>query len=52
MLSEGRIKKSDGLQMKIYMLVMLISAIVGLSYLPVRVRSKPTTRVQPDSLPA
>jgi hypothetical protein len=38
--------------MKIYLLVMLISAIVGLSYLPARVRSKPTSRVKPDSLPA
>ncbi len=38
--------------MKIYMLVMLISAIVGLSYLPVRVRSKQTAGVRPDSQPA
>jgi hypothetical protein len=44
--------KDDRQQMKIYMLVMLISAIVGLSYLPIRVRTKQTASVRPDSLAA
>jgi hypothetical protein len=42
----------DGLEMKIYILMMLIAAIVGLSYLPIRVRAKQSAPVQPDSVPA
>jgi hypothetical protein len=42
----------DGLEMKIYILMMLIAAIVGLSHLPIRVRAKQSAPVQPDSMPA
>jgi hypothetical protein len=42
----------DGLEMKIYMLLMLIAVIVGLSHLPIRVRAKASTPVPPDSVPA
>jgi hypothetical protein len=42
----------DGLEMKIYILMMLIAAIVGLSHLPIRVRAKQSAPVQPDSVPA
>jgi hypothetical protein len=42
----------DGLEMKIYILMMLIAAIVGLSHLPIRVRAKQNAPVQPDSVPA
>jgi len=38
--------------MKIYMLMILIGVIVGLSYLPLRGRAKPASAVPPDSLPA
>jgi xanthosine utilization system XapX-like protein len=38
--------------MKIYMLMMLIGVIVGLSYLPIRVRAKQASPVAPDSVPA
>jgi hypothetical protein len=38
--------------MKIYMLLMLIGVIVGLSHLPVRIRAKQAAPVQPDSVPA
>lgn len=38
--------------MKIYMLMMLIGVIVGLSYLPVRIRAKQVPVTSPDSLPA
>jgi hypothetical protein len=44
---------SDGGQeMKIYMLLMLIGVIVGLSYLPIRGRPEQAAPVPPDSLPA
>ena len=42
----------DGLEMKIYILMMLIAAIVGLSHLPIRVRAKQSAPVAPDSVPA
>jgi hypothetical protein len=42
----------DGLEMKIYILMMLIAAIVGLSHLPIRVRAKQSAPVPPDSVPA
>jgi hypothetical protein len=38
--------------MKIYMLMMLIAVIVGLSHLPIRTRAKQTAAVPPDSVPA
>jgi hypothetical protein len=38
--------------MKIYVLLMLISVIVGFSYLPGRRRSKEPAPVPPDSVPA
>jgi hypothetical protein len=38
--------------MKIYLLLMLIAAIVALSYLPIRVRAKQSAPVPPDSVPA
>jgi hypothetical protein len=38
--------------MKIYMLMILIGVIVGLSYLPIRGQAKQTAAVPPDSLPA
>jgi hypothetical protein len=38
--------------MKIYMLMMLIAVIVGLSHLPFRIRAKPAPARSPDSLPA
>lgn len=38
--------------MKIYMLMMLIGLIVGLSYLPIRARAKKTTIATPNSLAA
>jgi hypothetical protein len=38
--------------MKIYVLLMLISAIVGFSYLPSRGQAKAATPVPPDSVPA
>jgi hypothetical protein len=38
--------------MKIYMLLMLIGVILGLSHLPLRLRTKPAPAVRPDSLPA
>ena len=38
--------------MKIYMLMMLIGVIVGLSYLPIRVRAKQAATVPPESVPA
>jgi len=38
--------------MKIYILMMLIAAIVGLSHLPIRVRAKQSAPVPPDSVPA
>jgi hypothetical protein len=44
--------KDDQLAMKIYMLLMLIAVIVGLSHLPIRVRTKPNVPAAPDSLPA
>jgi len=37
--------------MKIYVLFMLISAIVGFSYLPGRGQAKPATPARPDSAP-
>jgi hypothetical protein len=42
----------DGLEMKIYILMMLIAAIVGLSHLPIRFWAKQSAPVQPDSVPA
>jgi hypothetical protein len=45
-------QEGDGLEMKIYILMMLIAAIVGLSHLPIRVRAKQSAPVQPDSVPA
>ncbi len=38
--------------MKIYMLMLLIGVIVGLSYLPLRGRTKPAGTAPPDSVPA
>jgi len=38
--------------MKIYMLLMLIGAIVGFSYLPVRRSANPAPQPPSDSLPA
>jgi hypothetical protein len=38
--------------MKIYLLMILIGVIVGLSYLPIRGRAKQTPAAPPDSLPA
>jgi len=38
--------------MKIYMLLMLIAVIVGLSHLPIRVRAKQAAPVPADSVPA
>jgi hypothetical protein len=38
--------------MKIYMLLMLIAVILGLSHLPFRLRAKPAATRSPDSLPA
>ena len=38
--------------MKIYLLLMLIAVIVGLSYLPIRVRAKQATPVPTDSVPS
>lgn len=38
--------------MKIYMLLMLIAVIVGLSHLPIRVRTKRAASVPTDSVPA
>jgi hypothetical protein len=38
--------------MKIYMLLMLITVILGLSHLPFRLRAKPAPAQSPDSLPA
>jgi hypothetical protein len=38
--------------MKIYMLFMLISVIVGFSYLPSFHRAKPVPPAPPDSVPA
>jgi len=40
------------MEMKVYMLLMLIGVIVGLSHLPIRVRAKQTAPVPPDSVPA
>jgi hypothetical protein len=37
--------------MKIYMLMMLIAVIVGLSHLPIRVRAKQSAYGPPDSVP-
>jgi hypothetical protein len=42
----------DGLEMKIYILMMLIAAIVGLSHLPIRFWAKQSAPVPPDSVPA
>jgi hypothetical protein len=42
----------DGLEMKIYILMMLIAAIIGLSHLPIGVRAKQSAPVPPDSVPA
>jgi len=44
--------RDDGLEMKIYMLLMLIAVIVGLSHLPLRVRTKQAASVPADSVPA
>jgi hypothetical protein len=44
--------RGDGLEMKIYILMMLIAVIVGLSHLPIRIRAKQSVPVPPDSLPA
>jgi hypothetical protein len=38
--------------MKICLLLMLIGAIVGLSYFPVRRRAKVAAPIPPDSVPA
>jgi hypothetical protein len=38
--------------MKIYILVMLISVILGLSHLPFRFRTKQAPAASPDSVPA
>jgi len=38
--------------MKIYMLLMLISVILGLSHRPLRLRTKQAPVASPDSLPA
>jgi hypothetical protein len=38
--------------MKIYMLMILIGVIVGLSYHPIRGQAKQTPAAPPDSLPA
>jgi hypothetical protein len=38
--------------MKIYLLLMLIGVIVGLSHLPIRGRDSQAAPVPPDSLPA
>jgi len=38
--------------MKIYMLLMLISVILGLSHRPFRLRTKPAPAASPDSVPA
>jgi hypothetical protein len=42
----------SGQAMKIYVLLMLISVIVGFSYLSSRIPSKQVEPVPPDSLPA
>jgi hypothetical protein len=46
----GRERRRIG--MKIYMLVMLIGVILGLSHLPLRLRAKQNSAASPDSLPA
>jgi hypothetical protein len=38
--------------MKIYMLLMLIAVIIGLSHRPFRLRAKPASTPSLDSLPA
>jgi hypothetical protein len=38
--------------MKVYILMMLLAVINGLSYLPLRVRAKQTASVRPDSVAA
>jgi len=38
--------------MKIFMLLILIGVIVGLSYLPIRGQAKQAAAVPPDSVPA
>ena len=38
--------------MKIYLLMMLITVILGLSHRPLRLRAKQATAASPDSLPA
>jgi hypothetical protein len=38
--------------MKIYMLLMLIGVILGLSHRPLRLRAKQAPAVSPDSMPA
>jgi hypothetical protein len=38
--------------MKIYLLMILIGAILGSSYLPLRRSAKPAPSTEPDSLPA
>jgi hypothetical protein len=38
--------------MKIYILLMLISVFVGLSYMPIRTEAKQKVAVRPDTLPA
>jgi len=43
---------ATGGQMKIYALLMLISVIVGFSYLPRANRAKPAETPAPDSMPA
>lgn len=42
--------RDDGLEMKIYMLLMLIAVIVGFSHLPIRVRTKQAASVPADSV--
>jgi hypothetical protein len=49
----GAGSRGDGGQdMKIYILLLLIGVIVGLSHLPIRRRKEATTPVPPDSLAA
>jgi hypothetical protein len=46
------VEEDHGPEMKIYMLLMLIAVILGLSHRPLRFRAKRTSTVPPVSLPA
>jgi hypothetical protein len=48
----GEATVDGGPEMKIYVLLMLISVIVGLSHRPIRGRTEQVAPVPPDSLPA